>query len=137
MCNPMRLACPDRLEIGELARYPLISQTGRSALQATVEDHFRRNNVAPTTRLSCNSLSAISGLALGGLGIGTLPIRLYLPSVASGELKVIELTPELPPLESSLRIGPVVLRQYASVSRSSLRTCGTLPELARPRQQGL
>ena len=69
MCNPMRLACPDRLEIGELVRYPLISQTDRSALQATVEDHFRRNNVAPTTRLSCNSLSAISGLALGGLAL--------------------------------------------------------------------
>jgi len=84
MCNPTRFVCPDDLSMAELSRLPLLMQTDRSALQATVDEHFRRNNVTPKATLACNSLSAISGLAVAGLGVGILPKRLYLDKLASG-----------------------------------------------------
>lgn len=98
MRSPTRLACPDKLSLAELARYSLLSQTERSALQSAVEDHFRTHNVTPTTRLPCNSLSAIAGLAIAGFGIGVLPRRMYAHRLSSGELKIIQVSPRLPKL---------------------------------------
>jgi DNA-binding transcriptional LysR family regulator len=46
-----------------------------------------------------NSLSALCGLTVAGMGISLLPFKQFAPRVAAGELRVIETGPPVPPLD--------------------------------------
>ena len=99
MCSGARDDIPPRLAVAELAGFPLLAQTQRSGLQAMVNAWFAENGVTPRLTLSCNSLSALSGLTAAGFGLALMPRRYFLPKIEAGELRVIATTPEIPPLE--------------------------------------
>lgn len=99
MCSAARQDVPSRLKVSELAGFPLLAQTQRSGLQAVVNDWLAENGVTPRLTLSCNSLSALSGLTAAGFGLSLLPRTYFQPKIEAGELRVIATTPEIPPLE--------------------------------------
>jgi DNA-binding transcriptional LysR family regulator len=99
MCSAAREDVPSRLSIAELAGFPLLAQTQRSGLQAAVNEWLAENGVAPRLTLSCNSLSALSGLTVAGFGLSLLPRTYFQPRIDAGELRVIATTPAIPPLE--------------------------------------
>ncbi|WP_159999783.1 LysR family transcriptional regulator, partial [Roseomonas sp. 18066] len=90
---------PGPLSAAALVRFPLLAQTQRSGLQAVVNDWLRENGQRPELILACNSLTALSGMTIAGLGIALMPRSQFLPKVATGELRIIETTPPMPRLD--------------------------------------
>ncbi|WP_419898778.1 LysR family transcriptional regulator [Roseomonas sp. USHLN139] len=90
---------PGPLPAAALARFPLLAQTQRSGLQAVVNEWLLENGQRPQLILACNSLTALSGMTIAGLGIALMPRTQFLPKVASGQLRIIETTPPMPRLD--------------------------------------
>lgn len=99
MCSPTALACPDRLPAARLGDYPILAQTERSGLQAAANEWLEANGARAELVLSSNSLSALCGLTIAGLGLALLPKACFRHQVAAGRLKVIETEPPMPPLD--------------------------------------
>lgn len=115
MCAGGRDDVPQHLSIAELAAYPLLAQTQRSGLQALVNDWLVENNVRPNLTLACNSLSALCGLTVAGLGLSPLPLVYVRPRIEAGELRVIETTPPIAPLEYHAAYAQTGLEPMAEI----------------------
>jgi DNA-binding transcriptional LysR family regulator len=99
MCAGTREDIPPLLPVAALAEYPLLAQTQRSGLQALANEWLVGHGVRPNLSLSCNSLAALCGLTVAGLGLSLLPRAYFQPHIAAGTLKVLETTPPIGPLE--------------------------------------
>jgi len=99
MCSGENHDIPCCVTVAELARYPILAQTQASGLQAVVNDWFQENGVRARLELASNSLSALCGLTVAGLGLSLLPLRQFQDRIGAGELRVIETDPPVPPLE--------------------------------------
>jgi DNA-binding transcriptional LysR family regulator len=115
---------PGPLGPAALARFPLLAQTQRSGLQALVNDWLLRNGERPELILACNSLTALSGMTIAGLGIALLPRRHFLPRVARGELVIIETMPAIPRLDYHVLYPPSGLEAVAGIVAEEVAAVG-------------
>ncbi len=86
------------IPLGELARYPILTQTHGSGLQRLVLDWASANGLKINRIVQCNSLNVLAGLAAAGLGVTFLTARYFAPEIARGHLRVIKTDPAIPPL---------------------------------------
>lgn len=101
MCRP-DLEVPSQASLHDLVRYPILTQSGGSAMQAMVGDQLTSNNVKVPQIISCNSMMALAELAAAGFGLTCLPKRYFADEVEQGVLRVIDINPEIPPLPYSV-----------------------------------
>ncbi len=99
MCAGTRDDIPARMPVSGLEAHPLLAQTQRSGLQALANEWLVGHGVRPSLLLSCNSLAALCGLTVAGLGLSLLPRAYFQPRIEAGALKVVETTPPIGPLE--------------------------------------
>ncbi|MBE9604574.1 LysR family transcriptional regulator [Acetobacteraceae bacterium H6797] len=99
MCSPTAIDCPDAMPAARLSDYPILAQTERSGLQAAANDWLEANGATAELVLSSNSLSALCGLTIAGLGVALLPRACFQHQVRAGRLKEIVTDPPMPPLE--------------------------------------
>lgn len=105
MASP-RLDIPaDILSPAELARFPIISLSGASALYQMATKWFRENGAVPNWVNHCSSVSMVTTLTESALGISLLPVSLMGDRIDAGHLRVIEVTPRFPTLRFSLVYG--------------------------------
>jgi DNA-binding transcriptional LysR family regulator len=115
MCAGSRDDVPDSVSVSQLATYPLLAQTQRSGLQARTNEWLVRNGVKPNLLLSSNSLAALYGMTVAGLGLSLLPATYFAPRVREGLLKVVGTTPEIGPLEYFLVHAGTGLRPVVEI----------------------
>jgi DNA-binding transcriptional LysR family regulator len=85
-----------RLSIAELAEYTILIQGSRSGSGLWVSNWLKSEGVMLPRLFSCDSLIALLGLAVAGLGVTYLPLQCFKPLVVEGKLKIIPTNPELP-----------------------------------------
>lgn len=97
MCKPGLVGHRHRLRMHELAAHPLLAQDDRSGTGQLYNRWLRSIGVSHENKLFTNSMVAIIGLTVSGMGISYLPRKCLAPMVESGALEVLTVTPPLPP----------------------------------------
>jgi DNA-binding transcriptional LysR family regulator len=96
MGSPKLVRTRRKLSIAELAEYTILVQGNRSGTGLWVSRWLKSEGAMLPRLFSCDSLIALLGLAVAGLGITYLPQQCFKPLVTQGKLKVIPTDPELP-----------------------------------------
>ena len=96
MGSPRLVRTRRKLSMVELAEYTILVQGNRSGTGIWVSKWLKSEGAMLPRLFSCDSLIALLGLAVAGLGITYLPLQCFKPLVTQGKLKVIATDPELP-----------------------------------------
>lgn len=97
MCKPGLVERRHRHHIHELAAHRLLAQDDRSGTGQLYNRWLRANGVQYESSLLSNSVVAIIGLTVSGMGISYLPKKCLAPMVEAGALEVLRVSPALPP----------------------------------------
>ena len=98
MASPDLIRSSRALSLNELGAFTILSQ-GQSSGSGIYFDRWLKAEGAMFTRvLSSNSLVALVGLTLAGIGVSYLPRQCFQPLVDTGNLAIIPTTPVLPPV---------------------------------------
>jgi DNA-binding transcriptional LysR family regulator len=82
----------------ELAEHPILTQGGRSGSGLFFNKWLKSAGVVFPKVLSSDSLTALVGLTVAGLGVSYLPRRCFQPLVDERKLVVVPTKPALPPV---------------------------------------
>lgn len=96
MCKPGVVQPGKVFRLQELATRRLVLQGSRSGGGIVLSGWMRSLGVQPSNMIIVNNLMATIGLAVSGLGIGTLPEKCLDPMIKNGSLTVVPCTPALP-----------------------------------------
>lgn len=96
MASPNLVKTRRALSLQELADYPILIQGTRSGSGVHVSRWLQSEGAALPRQFSCDSLIALLGLAVAGLGLTYLPKECFKPLVKEGKLKVVPTKPAMP-----------------------------------------
>ncbi|OGA89077.1 MAG: LysR family transcriptional regulator [Burkholderiales bacterium GWA2_64_37] len=96
MCKPGLLDARRPLRMHELAAHRLLIQGQQSGTGIAYGHWLKTLGVQPTNTIVCNSLLAMIGMAVSGLGVSYLPRHCLAPLLDRGALEVVNTTPVLP-----------------------------------------
>lgn len=90
---------PDRtLSPRELRRWPIITLSKQSYHYRLVNQWFRENRASSRNYIECNSIVVIQSLTVSGLGVGLLPTYYVKEQLESGDLRIVDCNPQIPPV---------------------------------------
>lgn len=98
MAQPGLVRSKRPLSIDDLAQYPILTQGGRSGSGLYFNKWLRSEGMTFPRVLSSDSLTALLGLTVAGLGVSYLPRECFQSLVSEGKLEEISTTPALPPV---------------------------------------
>jgi DNA-binding transcriptional LysR family regulator len=98
MAKPGLVQFESSIKMSELTQYPILSQGGRSGSGLYLAKWFRSEGVIFPKLLSSDSMTALLGFAIAGLGLSFVPRACFQPLVDDGKLEIIPTTPPLPPV---------------------------------------
>jgi DNA-binding transcriptional LysR family regulator len=106
MARPGLVVQSGPLTMHDLAGYPILIQGRGSGSGLFFEKWFRAEGMSLKRTLATDSLMAMVGLTVAGLGVSYLPQHCFEPLVKEGKLAVIETEPSLPevPYAATYRI---------------------------------
>lgn len=84
------------LALSELVEYPILSQGSRSGSGLYFSKWLRNQGIVFPRQVSSDSMTALLGLTIAGLGVSYMPSACFQPLIRAGKLMVIAATPELP-----------------------------------------
>ena len=96
MASPNLVKTRHALSLQELANYPILIQGNRSGSGVHVSRWLQSEGATLPRQFSCDSLIALLGLAVAGLGLTYLPKECFKPLVKEGKLKIVPTRPALP-----------------------------------------
>jgi DNA-binding transcriptional LysR family regulator len=96
MGSPRLIGHARQISVGELAEFTVLMQGSRSGSGQWVSKWLKSHAVVLRNQVSSDSLVALLGMAVAGLGVTYLPRDCFAPLVDDGKLTVIETQPELP-----------------------------------------
>lgn len=96
MARPDLVTRDGPLSMQELADYPILIQGRRSGSGLFIDKWLKSEGVVLQRTLVTDSLMALVGLTVAGLGISYLPQQCFQTLVSEGKLAVIPTTPALP-----------------------------------------
>jgi DNA-binding transcriptional LysR family regulator len=98
MCSPA-LKLPKRpIELADITRWTVLTQDERSGSGLIYKKWLDEHGIAPSQMFSSNSLIALMGLTVSGLGISYLPKATASPLLKSRQLRIVSTRPALPPI---------------------------------------
>ena len=89
-------ATPMRLD--QLVQYPILVQGSRSGSGLYFSRWLKGQGLSIARLISSDSLNAMLGLTVAGLGVSYFPRACFQPLVEVGKLEIISVTPSLPPV---------------------------------------
>ncbi|MCU1728585.1 LysR family transcriptional regulator [Pseudomonas sp. 7P_10.2_Bac1] len=98
MAAPGLIGHPQVVGLAELAKYPLLVQGKKSGSGLFVNKWLGAMGIELPKMLSSDSLTAMVGLTVAGLGVTYLPLECFRPLVDEGKLTIINTEPPLPPV---------------------------------------
>ncbi|WBV42567.1 LysR family transcriptional regulator [Pseudoroseomonas cervicalis] len=96
MARPGLVAQPGPLTMHDLAAHPILIQGRGSGSGLFFEKWFRAEGIALRRTLATDSLMAMVGLTVAGLGVSYLPRDCFDPLVRAGKLAIVATEPALP-----------------------------------------
>ncbi len=96
MARPGLVTQPGPLTMHDLAAYPVLIQGRGSGSGLFFEKWFRAEGISLRRTLATDSLMAMVGLTIAGLGVSYLPRHCFAPLVRQGKLAIIGTEPRLP-----------------------------------------
>jgi DNA-binding transcriptional LysR family regulator len=96
MARPNLVKARRTLRMEELAGYPILMQGGRSGSGLYFNKWLKSQGVVFPRVLSSDSLTALVGLAVAGLGICYLPRQCFRPLIDERKLVMVPTKPKLP-----------------------------------------
>jgi len=93
---PEAFVAPRPLHLSELAQYPALIQGGRSGSGLYFSKWLKSEGVKFGHYISSDSLVAMIGLTVAGIGVSYVPRQCFQPLVDEGKLVVLETRPKLP-----------------------------------------
>lgn len=97
MCKPGLVGRRRRMRSEELRAYRLLTQDERSGTGQLYNRWLRSIGVTTENTVFSNSLVALIGLTVSGMGISYLPKKCLAPMLDSGALEVVSMAQALPP----------------------------------------
>lgn len=110
MCKPGLVGRRSRCHMHELSGHRLLTQDDRSGTGPLYNRWLRSLGRTADDLLFSNSVVALIGLTISGLGISYLPKKCLAPMVESGALQMLIVKPALPPAS------------YSAICKSDLRS---------------
>jgi DNA-binding transcriptional LysR family regulator len=98
-CSPSYGEGIQRIDRSRLAEFTLLTQGPLSGAGILLNEWLASNGVQPRSSLTCNSLSALGGMASAGLGLASLPAAVARELVTAGLLREVLVTPALPRMQ--------------------------------------
>jgi DNA-binding transcriptional LysR family regulator len=98
MARPGLVTLSGSLSMHDLANYPVLTEGRRSGSGLFFEKWLKSEGMMLQRTLYTDSLVALVGLTVAGLGISYLPRQCFEPLVTEGKLTIIQTTPALPPV---------------------------------------
>lgn len=86
------------MALDRLLQHPILTQGSRSGSGMYFNKWLKSQGVAVTRLISSDSLNAMLGLTVAGLGVSYFPKACFSPLVESGKLEMIDVSPQLPPV---------------------------------------
>lgn len=124
MAKPGLVDVSKPLHISELTRIPILTQGGASGSGVYLNKWLRENGVMFPKAISSNSLTALLGLTVAGLGISYVPADCFQPMINEGKLEIIPTIPELPPVPYvAMYRGDLPNRVAAAVAQLAAQVC--------------
>lgn len=99
MCSPSLAGVPGILTPEALADLPILSVTREWQASGAHLKWFTENKVHYRNVTICNTFRTTASMAIDGLGLAQLPVRLFQDEVKQGLLTILRAEPEIPPLE--------------------------------------
>lgn len=96
MGSPKLIRTSRTLPIKELTEYTIFMQGNRSGSGLLVTKWFKSEATIVRRYFASDSLIALLGMTVAGLGITYLPLQCFEPLVKEGKLRIIPTDPELP-----------------------------------------
>lgn len=96
MCKPGQLPANRTLRLHELASQRILTQGSRSGTGLASENWFKAFGLTPKSSLPSNSLIALIGMTVAGIGISPLPQHCLTPMIEQGLLQTVKVTPAIP-----------------------------------------
>ena len=96
MAHPGLVDASRPLHLSELAQYPALIQGGRSGSGLYFSKWLKSEGVKFGHYISSDSLVAMIGLTVAGIGVSYVPRQCFQPLVDEGKLVVLETRPKLP-----------------------------------------
>lgn len=121
MARPGLLKSKRTLDVIDLAQFTLLVQGSRSGSGLFYGSWFKSLGASFEHTITTDSLVALVGLTMAGVGISYLPRGCFMPMVSEGKLAIVKAKPALPP------VPYVVLRRKEPIGRSA----SSIIELAR------
>lgn len=95
-CKPGQVDTSKPLRLQELAKHRLLLHSQKSGTSLLIDRWLTSRGVKLTESLSSNSLLALIGMAVSGLGVTYLPSACMQPIVERGMLAILKVTPGIP-----------------------------------------
>lgn len=96
MARPGLVDASRPLHISELAHYPALIQGGRSGSGLYFSKWLKAEGVSFERHISSDSLTAMIGLTVAGIGVSYVPLNCFQPLVDEGKLVILDAKPALP-----------------------------------------
>jgi len=96
MASPSLVRTNRRLSLEELARYTILTQGSKSGSGLYVGKWLKSEGIVLPRLFSCDSLVALLGLTIAGIGVSYLPVKCFKPLVSERKLRTVPTTPVLP-----------------------------------------
>jgi DNA-binding transcriptional LysR family regulator len=106
MCSPSLEGVPEVLTPENLGDLPILSVTREWQARGSLLRWFADNKIRYRNVTICNTFRTTASMAVEGLGLTQLPVRLFRREVECGRLRILRAEPEIPPLEI-LAVRPV------------------------------
>jgi DNA-binding transcriptional LysR family regulator len=102
--SPGLVGEPHPIGLDELMTRPILVQGNRSGSGLFYERWLHQNGASPRRVIRSNSMTALVGLTMAGIGISYMPRLCLGGMVASGDLRIVESDPPLPPVTYVLMV---------------------------------
>ena len=99
MASPTRIGAGTMLKAESFAQHPVITMTEDSGLTHAFDLWAAAQGIQAQRILACNSLMAIAGLTVAGIGISYFPAEFMRPWVERGQLVELRSEPLFPDLD--------------------------------------
>lgn len=131
MCSPDLEGIPERVTPASFMDLPLITTSRELQLRGSILRWINENRISFQGPTICNTFTIAGNMAVAGMGVAFLPLRIYEPHLSKGQLRIVECEPAIEGLEH-FSVRPLAENSpvHAAIEEVALEICRAAQPLA-------